>query len=127
MPVTPASTSCPCSAYVEAPTSNVARFHEGLRRFAADLDEKNRRRLAGLLALEHGHGGVQRWASVLGLSRTTVLLGRRELETGALGSHERVRPPGGGRKPALIRPGLVDALETLMRDEAGGDPVSGVR
>jgi hypothetical protein len=79
--------------------SDVARFHEALRRFAADLDEKNRRRLAGLLALEHGHGGVQRVAAILGVSRTTVLFGRRELEVGALGPSERVRAPGGGRKP----------------------------
>lgn len=92
-------TPCPCSSCVEDPASDVTRFHEALRHFAADLDEKNRRRLAGLLALEHGHGGVQRFAAILGVSRTTVLLGRRELESGDLGERRRVRAPGGGRKP----------------------------
>lgn len=98
--MTLAPTPCSCPSCAEEPASDLARFHEALRRFAADLDEKNRRRLAGLLALEHGHGGVQRFADILGVSRTTVLLGRRELEAGVLGPSDRVRAPGGGRKPA---------------------------
>jgi DNA-binding phage protein len=65
----------------------------------ATLDEKSRRRLAGLLALLGGRGGVSRLADITGMSRTTIGRGRAELgrpEPQVI--HERVRHPGGGRK-----------------------------
>lgn len=76
------------------------RLHAAIRLFAADLDEKNRRRLAGLLALAWGYGGVERTSRVTGLSHTTIERGRGELESGDLGEHGRVRAPGGGRPRA---------------------------
>jgi hypothetical protein len=90
----------PSSTRSAVPGAAEQRFRQALCRLLADVDEKNRRRIAGLLALEQGFGGVQRVALLTGLSRTTVLLGRRELESGELGARDRVRAPGGGRKPA---------------------------
>ena len=72
---------------------------DAVRRFVEDLDEKNRRRAAGLLALVLGRGGVATLGRVTGLSHTTIERGRGEVVAGTLGLRERVRGPGGGRKP----------------------------
>jgi hypothetical protein len=61
------------------------------------LDERNRRRFAGLLASDRGHGGVSLLAQVTGLSRTTILRGQRELAAGTPPDPGRARRPGGGR------------------------------
>lgn len=72
----------------------------GIQRFVAALDEKQRRRFAGLLAAERGRGGVVALAALTGLSRNTILKGRREALRGDDPYPDRIRAPGGGRKPA---------------------------
>lgn len=62
------------------------------------LDEQQRRLYAGLESLQHGHGGDQRMAELLGLDVATVARGRRDLAEGKV-LRERVRREGGGRKP----------------------------
>lgn len=69
----------------------IALFH-GL------LDEQQRRLYAGLESLQHGHGGDQRMAELLGLNVATVARGRRELLTGEV-LRDGIRRQGGGRKP----------------------------
>lgn len=71
-----------------------------IRRLATTLDEKQRRRFVGLLAAERGRGGVTQIAALTGLSRTTVIKGRDEVLRGDDPYPDRVRRPGGGRKPA---------------------------
>jgi hypothetical protein len=61
------------------------------------LDEQQRRLYAGLESLQHGHGGDQRMAELLGLDAATVARGRKELMAGDV-LHERIRREGGGRK-----------------------------
>jgi hypothetical protein len=64
----------------------------------AAFDEKSRRRFVGLLALQHGYGGVRYFAMVSGLSHTTILRGRREIQEADADLAGRIRAPGGGRK-----------------------------
>jgi DeoR/GlpR family transcriptional regulator of sugar metabolism len=64
----------------------------------AELDERSRRLFAGILARQHGHGGIQEVAEITGLSRMTIRRGLRESERGQRESSDRVRRPGGGRK-----------------------------
>jgi len=66
--------------------------------FFSLLDERQRRLYAGLEALKWGHGGDRRIARLLGLSDKTVARGRRELLAQEV-EYDRVRKPGGGRKP----------------------------
>jgi hypothetical protein len=66
--------------------------------FVSLLDEKQRRLYAGLEALKAGRGGDQRIAKLLGLHPQTVARGRQELLDQDV-DPERVRRPGGGRKP----------------------------
>jgi hypothetical protein len=62
------------------------------------LDEKQRRLYAGLESLKWGHGGDRQVAGLLGLDVATIAKGRRELVRGEILTN-RIRRPGGGRKP----------------------------
>jgi hypothetical protein len=66
--------------------------------FVGLLNEKQRRLYAGLEALRIGRGGDQEIADLLGLHPQTVAKGRHELLEQDI-DEERVRRPGGGRKP----------------------------
>ena len=71
--------------------------------FFSVLNEKHRRRFAGLLSLSLGHGGDQRIATLLGLNRKTIRRGRRELKSGEVDPN-RIRKPGGGRPSVQKKP-----------------------
>jgi hypothetical protein len=66
--------------------------------FYSLLDEQQRRLYAGLESLQHGHGGDQRMAELLGLDVATVARGRHDLLAGRV-LRDRIRREGGGRKP----------------------------
>ena len=92
--------ACECSICEQHPYGRVAKEHRTINRLVAGADERNRRLLAGFLAQQCGHGGVALLARVTGLSRRTILRGRRELQqTRGTADGARIRRPGGGRKP----------------------------
>jgi hypothetical protein len=90
---------CTCSECRHHPRSPVAKLHIGINRVITTLDEKSRRRLVGLLATQHGWGGVQQMSQITGMSRTTILRGRREIERTKRSRRKRIRMRGAGRKP----------------------------
>ena len=89
---------CPCQVCHEHPYSRVAQEHRAINRVLAGLDEKSRRRFAGLLALRLGRGGVQRVHEITGMSRTTIGVGQAELRR--TDRVKGIRRAGGGR-PAV--------------------------
>jgi len=90
---------CTCDLCREHPYSTVAEHHRAINRVLITLDEKNRRRFVGLLTLQWGRGGVQRLSEITGLSRTTIVRGREELQHARRASSvDRVRRVGAGRK-----------------------------
>jgi hypothetical protein len=89
---------CPCPVCCTQPESPIAREHAAINQLLATLDEKARRQCAGLLALQHGRGGITRVAQITGLSRNTIRRGHHEIQAGASASTGRIRQPGGGRK-----------------------------
>src|SRR3989442_8243872 len=97
------------------------------------LDERARRLWAAVEARAIGRGGISRGAEATGLSRPTIRAGLQELAspvlaTGPQAPTERVRYPGGGRKPQGARdPHLVQALATLVDPVTRGDPMSLLR
>lgn len=102
---------------------------EGLEQFFEKvgplLDE--RRLVAGALAEAFGRGGTSWVTDASGMSRNTVIDGRREIEAGADPSG-RVGAPGAGRRfLEEDQPGLVEALEALVSPEPRGDPMSQLR
>jgi len=91
------------------------------------LDERQRRLLAGAQARALGRGGVAVVARTSGMSHSTVHLGIREIDQG-LKPAGRIRRPGAGRPKATDRdPGLLQALDALVEPTARGDPESPLR
>lgn len=89
------------------------------------LDERARRLVLGAVARAAGDGGIGAVAKATGASWQTVADGAAELASGDAVPPGRVRRPGGGRKPlAETDPGLVPALEALIKDAMRGDPQS---
>ena len=95
------------------------------------LDERSRRLWAATEAKAIGHGGQSVVAKATGLSRRTIYQGLRELEYFCDDRKEvtqRVRSPGGGRKPLSHHdPTLVRDLEALVEPTSRGDPQSPLR
>jgi len=76
-----------------------AENEKRMREFAATLSEKDRRRFAAFEAKQHGFGGIEYIAGVIGCSRRTVERGIQELDHLAQDpAAGRVRRPGAGRK-----------------------------
>lgn len=99
---------------------------ETMRRFYNSLNERDRRRFAGLEALRFGHGGRSYLARVLGCSRNTVSKGAREVS--GLPQREvaqRIRKAGGGRKPYSVTWGaqLDEKFLEVLREHTAGDPM----
>jgi hypothetical protein len=90
---------CPCEVCRDHPRSAEAISHRKLNQLVATLDEKAARQVVGLLADREGHGGTAKYSRLTGMSRTTILAGRRELGVEDVVPIGRVRRVGGGRKP----------------------------
>jgi Rhodopirellula transposase DDE domain len=89
------------------------------------LDERSRRLVLGAVARAAGEGGRGAVASLTGASWQTVADGAAEVVSGGSAPPGRVRRPGAGRRPlAVSDPGLLPALEALVRDSMRGDPQS---
>jgi hypothetical protein len=91
---------CRCEECLALPSGETALDHAAINRILATLDERQRRLLAGLLALRRGRGGILTLATITGLSRTTIRRGIAELRSGVGPAGDRVRRPGAGR-PAV--------------------------
>src|SRR5207249_7575661 len=97
------------------------------------LDERTRRLWAAVEARAIGRGGIRHVAEATKLSRATIRAGLQELAhpvapPAPQAPVERVRRPGGGRKPLGAHdPHLVRALDTLVDPVTRGDPMSLLR
>lgn len=101
-------------------------IEETMRRFYNSLNEKDRRRYAGVEALKYGHGGRSYIARVLECSRNTVSKGAREV-SGLLKRvvEQRIRKAGGGRKPYSVTWGaqLDEKFLEVLHEHTAGDPM----
>ncbi len=89
------------------------------------LDERGRRRFAAAEAAAAGRGGVSAVTRVTGIARSTIGRGVAELRAGESPAGDRVRRPGGGRKPmSETDASLLDDLRSLVEPETRGDPQS---
>ena len=97
------------------------------------LDERARRLWAAVEARAIGRGGISQVAEATKLSRATIRAGLQELAPpvsppAPQAPVERIRRPGGGRKPlGAHAPHLVRALETLLDPVTRGDPMALLR
>ena len=97
------------------------------------LDERTRRLWAAVEARALGRGGIMRVAEATGLSRATIRAGLRELDApppadARRATRERLRRPGGGRRPLVESDSqLLGVLESLVDPVTRGDPMSPLR
>lgn len=99
---------CCCETCQCHPHSQVAQQHKALNQLLAQCDEKTRRRVVGLLALQWGPRCISLLRRITGLSRNTIQRGKSELEHPVTEPDHRIRKPGAGRmfveknNPALV-------------------------
>jgi transposase len=108
-----------------------------MRRYYESLNERDRRRYAGIEAFKLGHGGQDYIAEVLKCSRTTVRKGAAEVtglpmrtvqkSIGKVPSDfSQIRKAGGGRKPYWIsNPEIDEQFLSVLREHTAGDPMNG--
>ncbi len=114
-----------------------ATLVDGIRRKYQDLtpllNARLRRLWAAAEAREIGWGGLTAVALATGLSQTTLGVGLRERQPPPItpdndAPADRVRKPGGGRKPVTARdPSLLAAREALVDPVTRGVPPSPLR
>lgn len=89
---------CSCRECRSRRNPEAAEYHQSVNRVLLELDERNRRLFAGLLARQFGRGGIQRVFEITGLSRVTIRRGLRECNECQPEELDRIRRAGGGRK-----------------------------
>jgi hypothetical protein len=89
------------------------------------LDERGRRRFVAAEALTAGHGGIVAVCRATGVARSTIGRALEELRSGEEPAPDRIRRPGGGRKPLIETDRrLLDDLRSLVEPATRGDPQS---
>jgi len=92
---------CICLTCQAHPHSAVAKEHRAINRVLLVLNEKSRRCFVGLLALQWGHGGVERLNQITGLSHPTIRRGRDEVQrVERRAERGRIRRAGAGQPAA---------------------------
>jgi len=87
------------------------------------LDEKQKRIFLALEAESIGRGGVKLIHEITGVSQTTIIKGKKELQSGKAISVDRVRKSGGGRKKATHKyADIKDEIERIVSNETYGNP-----
>ena len=107
---------------------DVDTLREKFKALAPELTERSRRLWAATEALAMGHGGIALVERATGISRSTVVRGIREIESGAGVNAGRTRKEGGGRKAAQSKDAsLPQDLEALVEPTSSGHPESPLR
>ena len=92
------------------------------------LDERGRRLFAATEANNAGYGGIAAVSRITGIAPSTIGRGRSDLVDDVKLAADRIRRPGGGRKPLVLAdPGLLPALLALVEPTERGDPMSPLR
>jgi transposase len=86
------------------------------------LDEKQKRIYLATEAESIGYGGVKIIHELTGVSKTTIIRGKKELKEGNV-NRDCIRKAGGGRKLIAQKYGSIkDEIEKIIRNDTLGDP-----
>jgi transposase len=86
------------------------------------LDEKQRRIYLAKEAEGLGCGGLKAVHELTGVSQTTILRGKKELQEGAI-EHDRIRRRGGGRKRIMQKYDTIQQeIEKIIGSDTAGNP-----
>jgi len=102
-------------------------MEERIKEIMPYLNEKQRRLFLGNEAKHYGYGGVQKVHEITKVSKTTIIQGKKEIET-ADPKESRIRKEGGGRKKATEKnPKLAEEIESIVVDSTYGNPENPLR
>jgi hypothetical protein len=88
-----------------------------------DLDERQARQFAAIIAERNGRQGVSLVCGILPISRNTVYRGSHELDSGEHLEEGRVRKQGGGRKSTLSKhPEYITIFREIVEFDIAGLP-----
>src|ERR1700739_3499104 len=105
---------------------DVEPIRERFSTVAPFLDERGSLLVAAAEAFAAGYGGIAAVATATGVAPSTIGRGLKELAQDE--PSDRVRRPGGGRKPTIAKdPTLLADLEALVEPTTRGDPESPLR
>jgi len=91
----------------------------------SECNEVQRRRLAGVKAIERGRGGLQYVCKLTGMSHHTVIEGMREVRDTKRKPSSKLRKEGGGRKKIIEKnPEVKKEIENILEENTAGDPMS---
>lgn len=91
----------------------------------SECNEVQRRRLAGVRAIEIGKGGLLYVCRLTGMSHHTVIKGMREVRDTKRQQTIRLRKEGGGRKRIVDKnPDVKREIEDILEENTAGDPMS---
>src|SRR3989338_11241590 len=91
----------------------------------SECNEAQRRRLAGVKAIEKGRGGVSYVCKLTSMSHHTVIKGMREVKDERRKPATRIRNEGGGRKKITDKnPEIRKDIENILEENTAGDPMS---
>lgn len=91
-------------------------------------NEVQRRRLAGVKALELGRGGLSKVCKLTGMSHHTVIKGIKEVKDGKRKPLTRLRKKGGGRKKVVEKnPDIKTDIQNILEENTAGDPMSDIK
>jgi len=107
--------------------TNVEELKNRISNMLPILNERQRRIFLATEALSIGHGGVKIVSEVSGISRVTIIEGKKEISRNehCLLPVGRCRQAGGGRKPVTEKnQGLIEAIGKIIEPHTKGDPMS---
>src|SRR3989338_3905182 len=94
-------------------------------RTLSECNEVQRRRLAGIKAIELGRGGVLYVCKLTGMSHHTVIKGMREVRNTKREPTTKLSKEGGGRKKIIDKnPDIKKEIENILEENTAGDPMS---
>ena len=94
----------------------------------SDYNEVQRRRAAGVKALEIGRGGLSKVCKLTGMSHHTVLKGISEVKDKKKKPITRLRKEGGGRKKIIEKnPDIKNEIQSILEENTAGDPMSDIK
>ena len=86
------------------------------------LDEKQKRIYLAAEAEGLGYGGLKAIHELTGVSKTTIIKGKKEIQEGTI-DYKRIRRSGGGRKAIEQKYGSIkEELEKIVGDNTLGNP-----
>lgn len=110
----------------------IAGLNKKFREISSQLNERSRRQWAASESLAIGRGGIAAVSKATGIARSTINIGIREIDYQRKHPkakiRNRVRRPGGGRKPiTTVDPRIQKLLERLVAPSTRGHPMSHLR